>query len=197
MFTGIITNIGILQNIKGEESKRLTIRCSYDTKSIAIGASIACNGICLTVTEKGSDWFAADASPTTLTITTMKCWQAGQRINLERAMKMGDELGGHIVTGHVDGIAVIEEKKEDAKSHHYTLSCPPEQAKFIAAKGSVTLDGVSLTVVWAEGNRFGLTLIPHTLEQTNWGEKQAGDMVNLEVDVLARYVLKAQEQAAL
>ena len=207
MFTGIITDIGTLKSMEGEEGKRLVIGTAYDTATIAIGASIACNGVCLTVVEKGEGWFAADASPTTLTVTTMGSWQPGERINLERALKMGDELGGHIVSGHVDGVGIILDCSRAARpappiergsglakspdfassSIDYTLSCPSELAKFIAAKGSVTLDGVSLTVTWAEGERFGLTLIPHTLEQTNWGEKQAGDKVNLEVDVLARY----------
>lgn len=211
MFTGIITDIGTLKSCEGEGGKRLVIGTAYDTATIAIGASIACNGICLTVTQKGEGWFTADASPTTLAVTTMGSWQPGERINLERALKMGDELGGHIVTGHVDGVAEIIEcspasssfqrKLESGEAEvpafagttearNYILSCPPDLACFIAAKGSVTLDGVSLTVTRAEENRFGVTLIPHTLEHTSWSGKHIGSKVNLEVDVLARYVVR-------
>lgn len=188
MFTGIITDIGTLRSIEGDAGKRLTIETAYNIATIAIGASVACNGICLTVVERGLKTLSFDASPATLAVTTMKDWQPGQRINLERALKVGDELGGHIVTGHIDGVGVVEDIKEEAGSRHYILSCPPDLATFIAPKGSVTLDGVSLTVTWAEGHRFGLTLIPHTLAVTTWGNKRISDKVNLEVDILARFV---------
>ncbi len=193
MFTGIITDIGNLLRIEGEQTRRLVIGTAYDTTAIKIGASIACNGVCLTVTERGEGWFAVDASPTTLAVTTMGRWTQGERINLERALRLTDELGGHMVSGHVDAIARIEEMSGEA-SRQYTLSCPSELAAFIAAKGSVTLDGVSLTVTWVKGSRFGLTLIPHTLAVTNWSDKRAGDTVNIEVDMLARYVARLQEK---
>ncbi len=190
MFTGIITDQGALRSITGEAGKHLVIATCLDTSGIPLGASIACNGICLTVVETGADWFAVDASPTTLAVTTLGQWKAGDSINLERALKVGDELGGHIVTGHVDGMGEIEAVKGEAGAFHYVMSCPPELAAFIAPKGSVTLDGVSLTVTWVQGKCFGLTLIPHTLAVTNWGRKQVTDKVNLEVDVLARYAYR-------
>lgn len=190
MFTGIITDIGRVRSISGEAGKRLVITTRYDTANIPLGASIACNGICLTVVEIGADWFAVDASPTTIEVTTLGQWQAGDTINLERALKVGDELDGHIVTGHVDGVVEIIDCTRSSSSIAYTLSCPPALVPFIASKGSVTLDGVSLTVTWVEGQRFGLTLIPHTLAVTNWAERKAGDKVNLEVDVLARYAYR-------
>lgn len=190
MFTGIITDQGIVRSITGDAGKRLVITTRYDTASISLGASIACNGICLTVVETGADWFAVDASPTTLDVTTLGLWRVGDALNLERALKVGDELGGHIVTGHVDGVSEIIDCTPAFSSITYTLSCPPEFAPFIAPKGSVTLDGVSLTVTWVQGQRFGLTLIPHTLAVTNWGALRPKDKVNLEVDVLARYAYR-------
>ncbi len=187
MFTGIITDIGTLTSIEGGTGKRLVIGTRYDVATIEMGASIACNGICLTVVEKEKGWFAVDASSTTLAATTMQHWQAGERINLERALKMGDELGGHFVTGHVDGVAEIIEIQEEQGCRHYVIACPAELMRFIAPKGSVTLDGVSLTVNWTKAGHFGLTLIPHTLEVTNWQEKREHNRLNLEVDMLARY----------
>lgn len=198
MFTGIITDVGTLMQCEGDAGRRLTIATAYDMAAVETGASIACNGICLTVTEKGPGWFAADVSPTTLAVTTLGAWQAGQRINLERALRLGDELGGHMVSGHVDGVATIiacapdtpvaSPPHEAAGAAHFTLACPPALAHCIAAKGSVTLDGISLTVTQVDGAHFGVTLIPHTLAVTAWGERQAGDRVNLEVDMLARYM---------
>lgn len=196
MFTGIITDIGTLKSIEGGSGRCLVVGTAYDTSALATGASIACDGVCLTVIGTGADSFTAEASPTTLSVTTLRDWLPGRRINLEHALKAGDELGGHLVTGHIDGVAVIEKREEEAGSRRYTLSCPADLARFIAAKGSVTLDGVSLTVTWAEGDRFGITLIPHTLSVTNWTEKREGDGVNLEVDVLARYVLRSLKSEA-
>ncbi len=195
MFTGIITDIGTVTQVSGDSEKRLVITTSYDTAGIDIGASIACNGTCLTVVEKGDDWFAVDASEHTLQHTTLGTWQPGTRVNLERALRAGDEMGGHLVTGHVDGLATVESRDANDQSVNFQLSCPAELAPFIASKGSVTLDGVSLTVTQVTGNSFGLTLIPHTLQVTIWGDRQPGDAVNLEVDVMARYVKRMMEAA--
>ncbi len=155
-----------------------------------MGASIACNGCCLTVVEKGPDWFAADASQETLNKTTLGAWKAGDKINLERPLRMGDELGGHMVLGHIDGVAEIKAVRDDAGSKRYTLVPPPELAKFVAAKGSVALDGVSLTVNEVDENSFGVNIIPHTQEVTTFGRLKPGSRVNMEIDSLARYVAR-------
>jgi riboflavin synthase len=194
MFTGIITDIGELIERAGG---RLTIRSSYAAQGIAIGASIACDGACLTattVTPAGSgSLFTVDVSNETLSKTTLGDWRPGQRINLERSLKAGDELGGHIVSGHVDGVARIADIRPDGESRRFTVEVPPALARYIASKGSVTLDGISLTVNDADQTRFGINLIPHTLTHTTWGAKKPGDRANLEIDVLARYVLRAME----
>jgi riboflavin synthase len=194
MFTGIITDIGELAD---RASGSLTIRCSYAADSIAIGASISCDGACLTATEvapAGSgSLFKVDVSNETLSKTTLGDWRPGQRINLERALKAGDELGGHIVAGHVDGVARILAISPDGQSRRLTLEAPRDLARFIASKGSVALDGISLTVNEVEQNRFGINVIPHTLTHTTWSAKKPGDRVNLEVDVFARYVARAME----
>ncbi len=194
MFTGIITDIGELAERAGG---RLTIRCSYAAQGIAIGASIACDGACLTattVTPAGSgSLFTVDVSNETLSKTTLGDWRPGQRINLERSLKAGDELGGHIVSGHVDGVARIVDIRPDGESRRFTVEVPPDLARYIASKGSVALDGISLTVNDVDQTRFGINLIPHTLTHTTWGAKKPGDRVNLEVDVFARYVLRAME----
>jgi riboflavin synthase len=194
MFTGIITDIG---ELTAREGGQLTIRCAYAPESIAIGASIACDGACLTATEvspAGSGClFKVDVSNETLSRTTLGDWQPGQRINLERALKAGDELGGHIVSGHVDGVARIVAVRPDGQSLRYTVEVPPDLARFIASKGSVALDGISLTVNDVDQSRFGINVIPHTLTHTTWSAKKPGDRVNLEVDVFARYVARALE----
>ncbi len=193
MFTGIITDIGIIRHIdEGDNERRFVVGTSYECDTIDLGASIAHDGCCLTVVEKGVDaqghHFAVDVSPHTLAHTTLGNWQVGQRINLERALRAGDELGGHIVSGHVDGVATISEIRKEGDSVHYTIDAPEACAPFIADKGSVTLDGTSLTVTWVRDHQFGLTLIPHTLQVTTWGDKKTGSALNLEVDMLARYV---------
>ena len=194
MFTGIITDIG---EIVARDEGRFSIRSSYPAASIKIGASIACDGCCLTVTtvqpQGEGSVFTADASNETRSKTTLDGWQPGMRINLERALTAGDELGGHIVSGHVDGKAVIADIQEDGESRRFTFEAPEHLARYIAPKGSVALDGTSLTVNEVAGNRFGVNIIPHTLTVTTWGVKTAGQFVNLEIDVFARYVARLLE----
>lgn len=194
MFTGIISDIGEIGDISGG---RIVIGCGYAAGSIAIGASIACDGACLTatsVTPAGSGCrFTVDASNETLSRTTLGQWRAGRRINLERALKAGDELGGHIVLGHIDGVGRIETIEPDGVSRRFLVSSPPALAPFIAAKGSVAVDGISLTVNEVTQSAFGINIIPHTLTHTTLGTKNPGDAVNLEIDVLARYVARGME----
>jgi riboflavin synthase len=194
MFTGIITDVG---DVVARDSGRFTIRSSYSAASIATGASIACDGCCLTVTSvepRGErSQFSVDVSNETLSRTTLGGWQPGRRVNLERALKAGDELGGHIISGHVDGIATIIDIRADGQSRRFVFEAEEQLAPFIAPKGSVALDGTSLTVNEVHGNRFGVNLIPHTLTQTTWGSKKPGDSVNLEVDLFARYVARLME----
>lgn len=198
MFTGIITDIGEVVSRRGGV---FTIRSHYDAATIALGASIAHDGCCLTITslspETSGCRYTLDVSNETLSKTTLSDWQPGRAINLERALKAGDELGGHIVSGHVDGLARIVEIKPDGESQRFTFEVPSGLARFIAAKGSVTLDGTSLTVNEVEGNHFGVNLIPHTLTHTSWGRKTAGDRINLEIDPLARYVARLLEHRQL
>ncbi|GGE46356.1 riboflavin synthase subunit alpha [Agaricicola taiwanensis] len=197
MFTGLVSDIGEVIRVepRGNEMLRLAIACSYELESIALGASIACGGPCLTVTGMGlladnRTWFEVDAAPETLARTTVGQWVAGTRINLERSLKLGDELGGHWVTGHVDGIAEIITRDDGAEYARFDLRVPKALAPFIAEKGSVCLDGTSLTVNSVEDDRFSVLLIPHSLAVTTWGERRAGDKVNLEVDLMARYVAR-------
>jgi riboflavin synthase len=195
MFTGIITDIG---EVVARDGGRFTIACRYPADSIAIGASIACSGCCLTVTDirAHNDKRTAvtvDVSNETLSITTLVSWRPGTRVNLERSLKMGDELGGHMVAGHVDGLARILEVRPDGDSMRYTFEIPPELARFVARKGSVALNGTSLTVNEVSGNTFGVNVIPHTLKVTTWGAARAGDSVNFEVDLMARYVARLGE----
>ena len=194
MFTGIITDQGTVREISGQGDVLFRIGTSYDTETIGIGASIAHNGICLTVIETGPDWYSIQASAETLTLTTMGGWKEGQKINLERALKVGDELGGHIVSGHVDGVAAIVEIRPENDSVRMVFETPENLAKFVAAKGSVALDGVSLTVNHVEGRRFGVNIIPHTQSVTSFGAYRAGDRVNMEIDMLARYVARLIER---
>lgn len=190
MFTGIVTDLGRVRSLQDGAVRRLEIATLYDTADITLGASVACNGCCLSVVEKGPGWLAFDAAQETLAVTTLKDWQVGTPVNLERPMKIGDELGGHIVAGHVDGIGQIVVAAEDGGSLRLTVEAPDNLAKYIASKGSVTIDGVSLTVNEVVGNRFGVCLIPITREATNLGKAQLGQRVNLEIDLIARYVAR-------
>ena len=194
MFTGIISDIG---EVAACDGGRFEIRCGYAAEGIAIGASIACDGACLTATEVdqsgAGSTFAVDVSNETMAKTTLGDWQPGRRINLERALKAGDELGGHIVAGHVDGVGRIVEIHADGQSRRFTVEAPPELAPYIASKGSITLDGISLTVNDVQETSFGINIIPHTLTHTTLGAKKPGDRVNLEVDVFARYVARLME----
>ncbi len=195
MFTGIITDIGTVTQSEMRGDLRVRIACSYDMQRVDLGASIACDGVCLTVVAKGEGWFDVDISAETMAKTNIGTggWPVGRRINLERALRLGDELGGHIVSGHVDGVARVVEARPEGDSLRLTFEAPPELARFIAPKGSVALNGTSLTVNEVQGNRFGVNLIPHTREVTNWGEVAEGDVVNLEIDTLARYVARLAE----
>jgi len=196
MFTGIVTDIGevIAVHPRAENLRRLKIACGYDRAGIADGASIACNGVCLTVVGAGVEdnrtWFSADAAAETLAVTTAGLWRQGTRLNLERALRIGDELGGHIVAGHVDGIALLAERADLESMARMVFRAPGPLSRFIAAKGSVALDGVSLTVNEVAGDEFSVLIIPHTLAVTTFGALATGDPVNLEVDLMARYVAR-------
>ncbi len=195
MFTGIITDIGELRELEQRGDLRARVATSYDTDGIDIGASIACNGVCLTVIELGSDWFDVEISAETVSKTNLDQWAAGLRVNLERALKVGDELGGHIVSGHVDGVAEIIAMQDEGDSTRVTLRAPKELARFIAPKGSVALNGTSLTVNEVDNCDFGINFIPHTKEATIWGEAKIGQRINLEIDTLARYVARLAEMS--
>jgi len=196
MFTGIVTDVGEVLEVEPAGDLRARIATGYDVSGIDIGASIACAGVCLTVVELGADprpWFAVDISAETVSKTNVGRWGPGMRVNLERALKVGDELGGHIVSGHVDGAAEVVSVTEEGDSTRIRFRAPDSLAKFIAPKGSIALDGTSLTVNEVEGADFGVNLIPHTKEVTTWGQVAAGDFVNLEVDTMARYVARLRE----
>jgi riboflavin synthase len=200
MFTGIVTDLGEIESLKATaqgQLHRLRIACRYDRATIADGASIACNGVCLTVVAsgvaQGKTWFDVDAAAETLAITTAKHWAVGTRLNLERALKIGDELGGHIVAGHADGVATILTRDDLPDMARFHLRTTRELARFIAAKGSVTLDGVSLTVNTVNDVAFSVLIIPHTLQVTTLGSWQAGGEVNIEVDLMARYAARLSE----
>lgn len=195
MFSGIVSDVGVVENVEaGAKLRHLRIACCYPAESIALGASIACNGVCLTVTARGSggegSWFEADLGAETLARTTAVQWKIGTRLNLERALKLGDEVSGHMVTGHVDGVAEIMAIADFEGMRRIDFRAPINLSQFIAEKGSVALDGTSLTVNTVEDNRFSVLLIPHTLKATTWGSSQAGDKINLEVDLLARYAAR-------
>lgn len=214
MFTGIVTDVGRVAAVQeSDRLRRIRIESSYDPAGIAIGASVACSGPCLTVVavggEAGASWFEVDAAAETLGRTTVGSWRVGSRVNLERALKIGDELGGHIVTGHVDGLAEIVAREEVtggegdeasggiwAPTARFRLRAPRALARFIAPKGSVTLDGTSLTVNDVEDDVFSVLIIPHTLSATTWGERRAGDRLNLEIDLMARYAARLAETRA-
>ena len=197
MFTGIITDVGRVASVSGSGDTRFEIETVYEPDSIDLGASIACSGVCLTVIEKGTrddkHWFAVEASKETLDVTTAGDWQTGHSLNLERALKLGDELGGHIVSGHVDALAEIVNIRPEGDSQRFTFRAPKDIMRFVAPKGSITLDGTSLTVNEVGGNTFGVNLISHTQSVTSWGASRAGDRVNLEIDVLARYVARLKD----
>jgi riboflavin synthase len=193
MFTGIVTDIGTVVARETRGDTHFRIRTRYETASIDIGASIACAGVCLTVVQKGADWFAVDVSAESLSRTTLGNWQDGSAINLERSLKVGDELGGHIVSGHVDGVGEVVATRSEGDSLRIDFRAPANLAGFIAEKGSITIDGASLTVNGVDGAVFGVNLIPHTQQVTTLGKLKAGDRVNLEIDVLARYVARLQQ----
>ena len=192
MFTGIITDMGTVRGVEQKGDLRLTVGCSYDMATVDLGASIACSGACLTVVDKGDDWFAVDVSQETVSKTAPGLWGEGARLNLERALRVGDELGGHIVTGHVDAVATVTKAEEKGGSIDVTIEAPRALGGGIAPKGSISLDGVSLTVNQVEdageATRFTVNLIPHTADHTTLGGIAAGRKLNLEIDVLARYL---------
>ena len=196
MFTGIVTDIGRVRSVRQtERDRRYEIETAWDTTTIDLGASISHAGCCLTVTETGPGWFAVEVSGETLSRTTLGDWAEGGRVNLERAARLGDEMGGHVVSGHVDGLGRIVSITPEGGSHRVEIEAPEPLHRYIAPKGSITVDGVSLTVNGVEGRRFGVNIIPHTWTATTLGALKAGDPVNLEIDMLARYLARWQETA--
>lgn len=199
MFTGIVTDVGTVETVEARNDvRKIVIASRYEAAGIAIGASIACAGVCLTVVAveprpAGGSLFVVEAGPETLALTAAAGWTTGTRVNLERALAIGDELGGHLVTGHVDGLAEILVREDVGETTRFEFRVPAPLARFVAAKGSVCLDGTSLTVYTVAGDTFSVHLIPHTLAVTTWGERRAGDRVNLEVDLMARYVARLRE----
>ena len=193
MFTGIVTDVGEVVELEQAGDLRARIRTGYDTAGIDIGASIASDGVCLTVIALGPDWYDVQISAETVSKTNLDTWEIGSRVNLERALRVGDELGGHIVSGHVDGVAEVVRVEDEGDSTRVQLRAPDNLAKFIAPKGSVALNGTSLTVNEVEGAVFGINFIPHTKEVTTWGDVAVGDRVNLEIDTLARYVARLSD----
>jgi riboflavin synthase len=196
MFTGIVTDVGRVRSVREtNRDRRFEIDTAFDLATVDIGASISHAGCCLTVVEKGADWFAVEVSGETLSMTTLGAWKKGRRINLERAARVGDELGGHIVSGHVDGIGEVISVESEGGSHRVCIRAPRPLHRFIAPKGSITVEGVSLTVNEVEDDVFGVNLIPHTWDVTTLGELKAGSRVNLEIDMLARYLARWRETA--
>ena len=199
MFTGIITDIGKVRSVEQRGDTRFEITSSYAADDINVGASIACAGVCLTVVDKGQeadgDWFAVDVSAETLSLTSLTAWQKGSRVNLERSLKVGDELGGHIVSGHVDGVATILTIEPDGDSRRFAFEAPAGFSRYVAQKGSVALNGVSLTVNNVDGAKFGINIIPHTQSVTTFGDSEVGDQINFEIDVLARYVARLADDS--
>lgn len=199
MFTGLVTDIGEVRSVKprADNLHRITIFCGYPRADIAEGASIACSGVCLTVVETGEGdgrtWFGVDAADETMRVTTVGRWRHGARVNLERSLKMGDELGGHLVAGHIDGIATVVARDDMTDMARFTMRAPPELARFIAQKGSIALDGVSLTVNAVDGDTFSVLIIPHTLQVTTFCALAKGAEVNLEIDTMARYAARLME----
>ena len=195
MFTGIITDVGKIATLVQEGDLRARIETGYDTSRIDMGASIASDGVCLTVVDLGPNWYEVQISAETVEKTNLGDWKPGRRLNLERALKVGDELGGHIVSGHIDGVAEVIAMHDDGDSTRVTLRAPLALARFIASKGSVALNGTSLTVNEVNGCDFGINFIPHTKEVTTWGDVAVGDRINLEIDTLARYVARLAEMS--
>lgn len=196
MFTGIVTDIGRVRDVRAtDRDRRYEVETAWDTASIDLGASISHAGCCLTVVEKGPGWFAVEVSNETLSRTTLGAWKAGDGVNLERAAKLGDEMGGHVVSGHVDGLGRVVSITPQGGSHRIDVEAPAPLHRYIAAKGSITVDGVSLTVNSVEGRVFSLNIIPHTWDATTLGRLKVGDSVNLEIDMLARYLARWQETA--
>jgi len=196
MFTGIVTDIGRVRDVREtDRDRRYEIETAWDTATIDLGASISHAGCCLTVVETGPGWFAVEVSNETLSKTTLGAWKAGDGVNLERAAKLGDEMGGHVVSGHVDGLGRVVSITPEGGSHRIEVEAPAPLHRYIAAKGSITVDGVSLTVNGVEGRTFSLNIIPHTWEATTLGRLNPGDAVNLEIDMLARYLARWQETA--
>ena len=193
MFTGIITDVGTIVALEQRGDLRARIRTGYDTGTIDMGASIASDGVCLTVVDLGEDWYDVQISAETVSKTNLESWSIGKRVNLERALRVGDELGGHIVSGHVDGVAEVVSVVDEGDSTRVILRAPADLARFIAPKGSVSLNGTSLTVNEVDGSEFGINFIPHTKQVTTWGDTVVGDLVNLEIDTLARYVARLAE----
>lgn len=193
MFTGIITDIGTITALEQKGDLTARIQTAYDTSAIDLGASIASDGVCLTVVALGDDWYDVQISAETVSKTNVHSWKIGSRVNLERALRVGDELGGHIVSGHVDGVAEIKNVMDEGDSTRVRLIAPSHLARFIAPKGSVALNGTSLTVNEVEGDIFGINFIPHTKSVTTWGDVAVGDSINLEIDTLARYVARLAE----
>jgi riboflavin synthase len=199
MFTGIVADVGRVRRVRGDDSREFTIATAFDTETIALGASIACSGVCLTVVAVEPGLFAVQVSPETLSCSTLGEWREGTPVNLEASLRLGDELGGHLVLGHVDGVARIVERWPESESTRFAFEVPEDLAPFIAPKGSVALDGVSLTVNEVAGTRFGVNVIPHTLTHTSFAGAEPGQRMNLEVDPIARYVgrlLAARREAA-
>ena len=195
MFTGIVTDIGKVKELVRQGDLKVVITTSYDTNFIPMGASICCSGVCLTVVDKGECWFAVEVSKETTDSTTVGSWKVGTAVNLERSLQLKDELGGHIVSGHVDGTAELMALEKEGDSHRLSLLVEPKLAKFIAPKGSITLEGVSLTVNSVEGNGFGVNIIPHTWENTSFKFLTTGNYLNIEIDVIARYVERLMNSA--
>ena len=193
MFTGIVTDLGTIVSLDQQGDLRARIQTGYDTAGIDMGASIASDCVCLTVVDLGPDWYDVQISAETVNMTNVGAWTVGKRVNLERALKVGDELGGHIVSGHVDGVAEVISIVDEGDSTRVQMRAPDDLARFIASKGSVALNGTSLTVNEVQGNIFGINFIPHTKEVTTWGDVALGDAVNLEIDTLARYVARLAE----
>lgn len=193
MFTGIITDVGAVRKVEQAGDMRFVIDTHYDTSGVDIGASVACSGPCLTVVDKGPGWFAVNASAETLSKTTLGSWSEGTKVNLERSLRVGQEMGGHIVTGHVDATAKIVERHPEGDSIRFVFDIPDSLKRYVAPKGAIAIDGISLTVNEVEGSRFGVNIIPHTQRATCFGELQAGEEVNIEIDVLARYVARLGE----
>lgn len=200
MFTGIITDVGTIDGIEDRGDLRVRVSTAYDVETIDIGASVSCSGVCLTVVAREPGRLSFDVSSETVSRTAAAMWQAGRRLNLERALRVGDELGGHIVTGHIDGVGEVASIEADGASSRVVITAPPALAPYIAAKGSITVDGVSLTVNAVEdvagGVRFTLNIIPHTAEVTSFADIKPGDQVNLEIDVLARYLQRMEQVRA-